>query len=56
MENLSYYEILEVSQTSDKETIKKAYRSMAKKYHPDKNAGMQMLNINLNYVTKLINA
>jgi len=39
MENLSYYEILEVSQTSDKETIKKAYRSMAKKYHPDKNAG-----------------
>ena len=39
MEDLSYYEILEVSQTADKTTIKKAYRTMAKKYHPDKNAG-----------------
>lgn len=39
MEDLSYYEILEVSQSADKTTIKKAYRKMAKKYHPDKNAG-----------------
>ncbi|MCD6433741.1 MAG: molecular chaperone DnaJ [Sulfurimonas sp.] len=39
MEDLSYYEILEVSQNADKTTIKKAYRAMAKKYHPDKNAG-----------------
>jgi len=39
MEDLSYYEILEVSQTADKSTIKKAYRKMAKKYHPDKNSG-----------------
>ena len=39
MEDLSYYEILEVSKTADKTTIKKAYRAMAKKYHPDKNAG-----------------
>ena len=39
MEELSYYEILEVSQNADKATIKKAYRKMAKKYHPDKNAG-----------------
>jgi molecular chaperone DnaJ len=39
MENLSYYEILEISQTADKTTIKKAYRAMAKKYHPDKNQG-----------------
>ena len=39
MEDLSYYEILEVSQSADKATIKKAYRAMAKKYHPDKNAG-----------------
>jgi len=37
LESLSYYEILEVSQNADKKTIKKAYRSMAKKYHPDRN-------------------
>jgi molecular chaperone DnaJ len=39
MQDLSYYEILEVSQNADKTTIKKAYRAMAKKYHPDKNPG-----------------
>ncbi len=39
MEELSYYEILEISRDADKSTIKKAYRAMAKKYHPDKNPG-----------------
>jgi molecular chaperone DnaJ len=39
MEELDYYEILEISRDADKTTIKKAYRAMAKKYHPDKNAG-----------------
>lgn len=39
MENLSYYEILEISRDADKATIKKAYRKMAKKFHPDKNPG-----------------
>jgi molecular chaperone DnaJ len=39
MEDLSYYEILEVSKNADKTAIKKAYRTMAKKYHPDKNTG-----------------
>jgi len=39
MDQLSYYEILEVSTNADKATIKKAYRKMAKKYHPDKNQG-----------------
>ena len=39
MQDLSYYEILEVSKNADKATIKKAYRKMAKTYHPDKNPG-----------------
>lgn len=32
-----YYEILGVSETSSKDDIKKAFRSLAKKYHPDRN-------------------
>lgn len=30
-----YYEILEVSKKASKEVIEKAYRVLAKKYHPD---------------------
>jgi DnaJ like chaperone protein len=32
----SAYKVLEVDTNSDEETIKKAYRRMANKYHPDK--------------------
>lgn len=32
---MTYYDILEVSQTASEEVIRASYRSLAKKYHPD---------------------
>ena len=35
----NYYDVLGVNKNASQDDIKKAYRNLSKKYHPDKNGG-----------------
>src|SRR4051812_350562 len=39
MPDRDYYEVLDVARDATPEAIKKAYRTLARKYHPDVNPG-----------------
>lgn len=49
---MNYYEILGVEKTASDEDIKKAYRKLAMKYHPDKNPGDKVAEEKFKQVTQ----
>ena len=50
-----YYEVLGVSKSADADAIKKAYRKLAKKYHPDMNPGDKQAEQKFKEVTEAYN-
>ena len=52
MTELDYYEALEVSRTCSGDELKKSYRKLAMKYHPDRNPGNKEAEENFKYLSQ----
>ncbi len=52
MQDMDYYEILEVSRNATGAELKKAYRKLALKYHPDRNPNNKEAEENFKYVNE----
>ena len=55
MAKRDYYEVLGIGRNADAKEIKKAYRKLAKKYHPDMNPGDKQAEQKFKEVTEAYN-
>ena len=55
MKKRDYYDVLGIRKGADEKEIKKAYRKLAKKYHPDVNPGDKEAEKNFKEVTEAYN-
>ena len=55
MSKRDYYEVLGINRSADENEIKRAYRKLAKKYHPDMNPGDKQAEQKFKEITEAYN-
>ena len=55
MAKRDYYDVLGIQKNADEKEIKRAYRKLAKKYHPDTNAGNKQAEERFQEITEAYN-